>query len=115
MRDDLYHQFNNALSFVMPLLIKSLPTLHFLMSFLIGALTLAFLLRIILTWYPKIDLRTGLWPLIFLQTEPILVATRKLVAPIGGVDVTPIIWVGLLSLFRELFLGQQGLLTQIIF
>ena len=34
---------------------------------------------------------------------------------IGGVDITPIIWVGLLSLFRELFLGQQGLLTQIIF
>ena len=99
----------------MPLLIKSLPTLHLLLSFLIGSLTLAFLLRIILTWYPKIDLRTGFCPLIFLPTEPVLVATRKIVAPIGGVDVTPIIWVGLLSLFRELFLGQQGLLTQIIF
>ena len=41
----------------MPLLVKSLPTLHFFMGFSIGALTLAFLLRIILTWYPKIDLR----------------------------------------------------------
>ena len=115
MRDDLYHLFNNALSFVMPLLIKSLPTLHFLMGFLIGALTLAFLLRIILTWYPKIDLRSGFCILIFFPTEPVLMATRKIVAPIGGVDVTPIIWVGLLSLFRELFLGQQGLLMQIIF
>jgi len=100
---------------VMPLLIKSLPTLHFLMGFFVGTLTLAFLLRIILTWYPKIDLRTGLWPLIYFPTEPFLVATRKIVTPIGGVDVTPIIWVGLLSLFRELFLGQQGLITQIIF
>jgi len=100
---------------VMPLLIKSLPILHFLMGFLIGSLTLAFLLRIILTWYPQIDLKTGFWQIIFLPTEPILVITRKLVSPIGGVDVTPIIWVGLLSLFRELFLGQQGLLTQIIF
>ena len=99
----------------MPLLVKSLPTLHFFMGFFIGALTLAFLLRIILTWYPKIDLRTGFWPIIFLPTEPILVLTRKIVAPIGGVDVTPLIWVGLLSLCRELFLGQQGLLTQIIF
>ena len=115
MKDDLYHLFNNALSFVMPLLIKSLPALHFLMGFLIGSLTLAFLLRIILTWYPKIDLRRGLWPTIFLPTEPVLVVTRKIVAPIGGVDITPIIWVGLLSLFRELFLGQQGLLTQLIF
>ena len=100
---------------MMPLLVKSLPTLHFFMGFSIGALTLAFLLRIILTWYPKIDLRTGFWPIIFLPTEPILVLTRKIITPIGGVDVTPIIWVGLLSLFRELFLGQQGLLTQIIF
>ena len=115
MRDDLNHLFNNALSFVMPLLIKSLPTLHFLMGFLIGALTLLFLLRIILTWYPKIDLKKGFWPLIYLPTEPVLVFTRKIVKPIGGVDVTPIIWVGLLSLFRELFFGQQGLLTQMIF
>ncbi len=115
MRDDLYHLLKNALSFVMPLLIKSLPTLHFLLGFFIGALTLAFLLRIILTWYPKINLKSGLWPIIYLPTEPVLVASRKIVSPIGGVDVTPIIWVGLLSLFRELFLGQQGLLTQIIF
>ena len=99
----------------MPLLIKSLPILHFLIGFFIGALTLAFLLRIILTWYPKIDLKTSFWPIIFLPTEPVLIATRKIFPPIGGVDVTPIIWVGLLSLFRELFLGQQGLLTQIIF
>ena len=99
----------------MPLLIKNLPTLLFLLSFLIGSLTLAFLLRIILTWYPKINLKSGLWIIIFLPTEPVLKVTRKIVQPIGGVDVTPIIWVGLLSLFRELFLGQQGLLTQIIF
>ena len=115
MRDDLYHLFNNALSFVMPLLIKSLPTIHFLIGFATGTLTLAFLLRIILTWYPKIDLKRGFWPFIYFPTEPFLVATRKVVSPIGGVDVTPIIWVGLISLFRELFLSQQGLLTQIIF
>jgi YggT family protein len=28
------------------------------------------------------------------------------------VDVTPVVWVGLLSLVRELLVGQQGLLTQ---
>ena len=99
----------------MPLLMKSLPILHFSIGFLMGALTLAFLLRIILTWYPKIDLKTSFWPLIYWPTEPFLVPTRKIVSPIGGVDITPIIWVGLISLFRELIFGQQGLLTQIIF
>jgi YggT family protein len=28
------------------------------------------------------------------------------------VDVTPVVWVGLVSLLRELLVGQQGLLTQ---
>jgi YggT family protein len=27
------------------------------------------------------------------------------------VDVTPVVWVGLISLVRELLVGQQGLLT----
>jgi YggT family protein len=30
------------------------------------------------------------------------------------VDVTPVIWVGLVSLGRELLVGQQGLLTQVL-
>ena len=29
----------------------------------------------------------------------------------GGVDVTPVVWVGVVSLVRELLVGQQGLLT----
>jgi YggT family protein len=37
-----------------------------------------------------------------------------LIQPIGGVDVTPVIWVGLVSLVRELLVGQQGLLTQLL-
>ena len=49
------------------------------------------------------------WP-----TEPILALTRRVVAPIGGVDVTPVIWVGVLSLVRELLVGQQGLLSLVL-
>ncbi|MCL2926138.1 MAG: YggT family protein, partial [Trichodesmium sp. MAG_R04] len=30
--------------------------------------------------------------------------------PLGGVDISPIIWVGIFSLLREMLLGQQGLL-----
>ena len=81
---------------------------------LLAALTLAFLLRIVLTWYPQVDLTAGAWPLIAWPTEPVLALTRKVVAPIGGVDVTPVIWVGLLSLLRELLVGQQGLLSQVL-
>ncbi len=36
--------------------------------------------------------------------------TKKIVPPIGGVDVTPVIWIGLISFAREILVGQQGLI-----
>tara|TARA_E500000081_G_scaffold105345_1_gene106813 strand:+ start:284 stop:613 length:330 start_codon:yes stop_codon:yes gene_type:complete len=102
------------LSFVTPSLLQVLPVVHLVLGLLLAALTLAFLLRIVLTWYPQVDLKQGAWPLIAWPTEPLLSLTRRVVAPIGGVDVTPVIWVGLLSLLRELLVGQQGLLSQVL-
>jgi YggT family protein len=99
---------------VTPLLLQALPMVHLLLGLLLAAWTLAFLLRIVLTWYPQVDLKQGGWPLIAWPTEPVLALTRRVVAPIGGVDVTPVIWVGLISLVRELLVGQQGLLSQIL-
>ena len=97
-----------------PSLLQVLPAIHLILGLLLAALTLAFLLRIVLTWYPQVDLKQGAWPLIAWPTEPVLSLTRRVVAPIGGVDVTPVIWVGLLSLLRELLVGQQGLLSQVL-
>ena len=73
-------------------------------------LTLVFLIRLILTWYPKIDLSDGLWLLISLPSNYILNLTRKLIPPIGGVDVGPVIWIGIISFLREILVGQQGLI-----
>ena len=97
-----------------PLLLQALPVVHLVLGLLLAAWTLAFLLRIVLTWYPQIDQTQGVWRVVAVPTEPLLSLTRRVVAPIGGVDVTPVIWVGLISLFRELLVGQQGVLSQIL-
>ncbi|MCP9850898.1 YggT family protein [Cyanobium sp. Morenito 9A2] len=89
-----------------------LPGLNLALGLLLAAWTLLFLFRIVLTWYPQVDLSRGLMALVGWPTEPLLALTRRLVPPIGGVDVTPVIWVGLMSLLRELLVGQQGLITQ---
>jgi len=81
------------------------------LGLLLTLMTLLFIFRIILTWYPQLDLNRFPLNLITWPTEPFLVPLRKIVPPIGGVDITPIIWVGIFSLLREIFLGQQGLLT----
>lgn len=77
-------------------------------------MTLLFIFRIVLTWYPGVNLSKLPLSLIAWPTEPFLAVTRKIVPPIGGVDITPIIWVGICSLLREMILGQQGLLTMMM-
>jgi len=73
-------------------------------------LTIVFLIRLILTWYPKIELNKGLWLFISIPSSSILNLTRKLIPPIGGVDVGPVIWIGVISFLREILVGQQGLI-----
>ncbi len=80
----------------------------------LSLMTLLFIFRIVLTWYPQIELNRLPFNLVAWPTEPFLVPLRKLVPPLGGVDITPVIWVGIFSLLRELLLGQQGLLTMLM-
>jgi YggT family protein len=87
----------------------SLGTL--LLGLLFGLMTLLFILRIVLTWYPQVDLNRLPFNLVAWPTEPFLVPVRKIVRPIGGVDISPIIWVGICTLLREMLLGQQGIIT----
>lgn len=77
----------------------------------LGLMILLFIFRIVLTWYPQVDLNRFPFNIIAWPTEPFLVPLRKLVPPLGGADITPVVWVGIFSLLRELLLGQQGLLT----
>ena len=88
--------------------------IHLAVGVVLAVLTLCFLVRIVLTWYPRLDLSHFGWRMILWPTEPFLAFTRTVVVPIGGVDVTPVIWVGLISLIRELLVGQQGLITQLM-
>ena len=90
-----------------------LPGLNQVLGLALALWTLLFLFRIVLTWYPQVDLGKGVMRLVAIPTEPLLAVSRRLIQPIGGVDGTPVIWVGLISLLRELLVGQQGLLSLI--
>lgn len=80
---------------------------------LLSLMTLLFIFRIVLTWYPQADLKRFPFILVAVPTEPLLFPLRKVIPPLGGVDITPIVWVGIFSLLRELLLGQQGLLNML--
>lgn len=79
----------------------------------LGLMTLLFIFRIVLTWYPQVDLNKLPYSLVAWPTEPFLIPVRKVVPPIGGVDISPIIWVGIVTLLREILVGQQGILKML--
>lgn len=83
---------------------------QWILSPLLGLMIFLFIFRIVLTWYPQLDLNRFPFNVVSFPTEPFLIPLRKVIPPIGGVDITPIIWVGFFSLVRELLVGQQGLL-----
>ncbi|MFS8868586.1 YggT family protein [Synechococcus sp. H65.1] len=78
---------------------------------LLALYTVLFVLRIFLSWYPQLDTSRLPYSLVVSLTEFLLRPTRRLIPPLGGVDLAPVVWVGLVTLLRELLLGQQGLLT----
>lgn len=80
-------------------------------SLLLGFMTILFIFRIVMSWYPQAEATKFPFNLVILPTEPFLKPLRKIVSPIGGVDITPVILVGFCTLLREILVGQQGLIT----
>lgn len=75
--------------------------------------TVLMIVRIVMSWSPEIDSKSLPWVIAYTPTEAILVATRKVVPPFNGLDVSPIVWVALLSFLSEILTGPQGILALI--
>ncbi|KAK4360183.1 hypothetical protein RND71_019135 [Anisodus tanguticus] len=84
--------------------------ISFLGPFL-SAFAFLFILRIVMSWYPKLPVGKFPYVIAYVPTEPFLFATRKVIPPLAGVDVTPVVWFGLVSFLNEILLGPQGLLV----
>lgn len=69
------------------------------------------LCRVVLSWYPTTNVNELPWNIVAWPTEPLLRAIRGAVPPAFGVDITPIVWLGVFTFLHEILLGQQGLLT----
>ncbi|EXC33099.1 hypothetical protein L484_014979 [Morus notabilis] len=77
----------------------------------LSAFGFLFILRIVMSWYPKLPVGKFPYVIAYGPTEPLLIPTRKLIPPLGGVDVTPVVWFGLISFLNEILVGPQGLLV----
>ncbi|HRX02019.1 MAG: YggT family protein [Anaerolineae bacterium] len=82
---------------------------NFLFQFidlLLQALTWLILIRVLITWIPNLDPFNPIVRLLRQATDPILEPARRIIPPIGGMDVSPIVVIlilqGLQMLLRRL-------------
>jgi YggT family protein len=68
----------------------------------IQVLILLVIVRVLLSWVPSVDYRHPLISLIVRLTDPILLPVRRILPPIGGFDLSPIIAILLLNLIQRL-------------
>jgi len=71
----------------------------------------AMLCRVVISWYPSAKLNEVPYSIAVWPTEPLLKLIRGSIPPAFGVDITPIVWLGIFTFMNEILLGQQGLLT----
>ena len=81
---------------------NNIQLINIAISLILVVMTFLFIFRIVLTWYPQVESQKLPFSLVVAPTEPFLAPSRKLIPPIGGVDITPIVWVGIVSLIREI-------------
>lgn len=88
-------------------------TLALVLKPTLSVYSLLMIVRIVMTWYPEIDGKSFPWSIAYNSTEGLLAGTRKVVKPFNGLDVSPIVWVAVLSFVNEILTGPQGILNLI--
>ncbi len=66
--------------------------------------TFVLLVRILITWIPNLDPYHPIVQLLFQVTEPVLEPARKLIPPIGMIDISPIVVFIVLGILQDLLM-----------
>lgn len=64
--------------------------------------TFVLLIRILITWIPNLDPYHPIVQLLFQVTDPVLEPARKLIPPIGMIDISPIVVFIVLGILQDL-------------
>ena len=64
--------------------------------------TFVLLIRILITWIPNLDPYHPIVQLLFQVTDPVLEPARKLIPPIGMIDISPIVVFIALGILQDL-------------
>jgi len=60
------------------------------------------ILRIVMSWFPEVKDQEMPWAIAYFPTEPVLGPLRKIIKPVNGVDISPIVSFAVLSFMNEI-------------
>jgi YggT family protein len=103
-----------AIEYLAELDSSTAQTMIFVLKPTLTVYTLLMIVRIVMTWSPELSGDDFPWSIAFKSTESVLDPTRKVIKPFNGLDVSPIVWVALLSFVSEILTGPQGILNLIV-
>lgn len=84
-----------------------MATLLFMMGYIIQFLAFAIFARAILTWFP-IDRNGPIFQFLNSVTDPILEPLRRVIPPIGMIDITPMVAMLLLFFIASALLNSAA-------
>ncbi len=67
--------------------------------------TFVLLVRILITWIPGLDPYNPLVRILYQVTDPVLEPARKLIPPIGMIDISPIVVFIVLGILQDLLMS----------
>lgn len=76
-----------------------------LLARLLQIYTFIIFIRILITWIPNLDPYHPIVQLLLQITEPVLEPARKLIPPIGMIDISPIVVFIVLAILQDVFVG----------
>jgi YggT family protein len=77
-----------------------------LLGFLLEIYSFVVLARVLLTWVPNLDPYHPAVQLLHQVTEPVLEPARRLIPPIGMIDISPIVVMILLSFLARALMSS---------
>lgn len=84
------------------------PSLYVAVDKLFSLVSLIIIIRIALSWFPNVNWWQQPFKLIHDITEPVLAPFRKLIPPIGGIDLSPIVLFVVLGFLHQATLMLLG-------
>jgi YggT family protein len=80
-------------------------------NLLFEALSLAIIIRVFLSWF-RVNPDNRLVQLLYQITEPVLTPFRRLIPPIGMMDITPIVALFVLQILRSIVVNMLAQLLR---